>query len=297
MRIVFIGCVQFSFITLKRVLELPDSIVVGVLTKRQSAFNADFVSLSGIAKQYEIPCCFSEEMSQEEICSWIKGKSPDVIYCFGWSHLLKPEVLSLPPMGVIGFHPASLPQNRGRHPIIWTLALGLKQTASTFFFMDEGADSGDILSQVGIEVLTTDDAQTLYNKIIQCALDQITQFTPSLASKNYKTISQDHSQANYWRKRSKRDGCVDWRMSASTVFNLVRALSHPYVGAHFTLSDGNEIKLWKAEIVSGNANHINIEPGKILAVEKNNIFVKCGEGIIKIVEHDMKVLPEVGDYL
>ena len=50
-------------------------------------------------------------------------------------------------MGILGYHPSLLPFNRGRHPIIWALALGLKETGSTFFFMDENADTGDIVSQ------------------------------------------------------------------------------------------------------------------------------------------------------
>ena len=37
-------------------------------------------------------------------------------------------------MGVLGFHPSELPKNRGRHPLIWALALGLKKSASTFFY-------------------------------------------------------------------------------------------------------------------------------------------------------------------
>lgn len=49
---------------------------------------------------------------------------------------------------LIGFHPANLPQNRGRHPIIWALFLSLQETASTFFMMDEDTDSGDIISHM-----------------------------------------------------------------------------------------------------------------------------------------------------
>jgi len=41
--------------------------------------------------------------------------------------------LGIAPLGVVGFHPAALPANRGRHPLIWALFLGLKKTASTFF--------------------------------------------------------------------------------------------------------------------------------------------------------------------
>ena len=63
------------------------------------------------------------------------------------------------------FSPGLTPQNRGRHPIIWTLALGLCETGSTFFFMDEGADSGDILSQKKITILPEDNAGSLYQKL------------------------------------------------------------------------------------------------------------------------------------
>ena len=61
------------------------------------------------------------------------------------------RILDLAPLGIIGFHPAALPRNRGRHPIVWALVLGLEETASTFFFMDKGADTGDILSQEKIK--------------------------------------------------------------------------------------------------------------------------------------------------
>jgi methionyl-tRNA formyltransferase len=63
-------------------------------------------------------------------------------FCLGWSNLLKAEILKAAPLGVIGFHPAALPANRGRHPLIWALGLGLDETATTFFFMDKGADRG-----------------------------------------------------------------------------------------------------------------------------------------------------------
>ena len=77
---------------------------------------------------------------------------PDIIFCFGWSSLIKSEVLNLTKLGVVGYHPAMLPNNRGRHPLIWAKILGLTQTGSTYFFMDEGADTGDILDQSSFEI-------------------------------------------------------------------------------------------------------------------------------------------------
>ena len=89
--------------------------------------------------------------------------------------------MDLPLLGVIGFHPAALPANRGRDPIIWALVLGLQETASTFFFMDEGADSGDIISQEYLIITDSDDAGILYEKITQTALKQLREFVPRLA--------------------------------------------------------------------------------------------------------------------
>jgi methionyl-tRNA formyltransferase len=156
---------------------------------------------------------------------------------------LKSEMLGIAPLGVVGFHPSKLPANRGRHPLIWALVLGLKETASTFFFMDEGVDSGDILSQKTIEIFEDDDAGDLYQKVTETALVQLEDFVPYLEEGCYDRVLQDHDKANVWCKRGKKDGRIDWRMSARSIHNLVRGLTKPYVGAHFELND-EEIKVW-----------------------------------------------------
>ena len=38
---------------------------------------------------------------------------------------------------------------------------------------------------------------------------------------------------------------IDWRMSSINIYNLVRALTRPYVGATFIYKD-KHIKVWKA---------------------------------------------------
>lgn len=296
MRIVFIGCVRFSHATL---LHLLDSVtapisLAGIVTRRQSAFNADFHSLEELAKARNIPCFLAEGNDQRAIAEWMRSLRPDIVYCFGWSYLLGQEILTIPPLGVIGYHPAALPRNRGRHPIIWALALGLTETASTFFFMDEGADSGDILSQKPVSINSEDDAETLYDKLTHTALQQVAEFTGQLVSGSYPRIPQDHSKANYWRKRGKQDGQIDWRMSARSIHNLVRALSRPYPGAH-CIHNGNEVKIWKTGLTE--ENDLNSEPGKILQTSGSTIRIKCGEGVLLLLSHEFMEIPEKGSYL
>ena len=87
-------------------------------------------------------------------------------------------------------------------------------------------------------------------------------------------------EATYWRKREQRDGVIDWRMSAVGIHNLVRALSHPYVGAEFLVGSVT-IKVWRSEVVT-EAIAEDIEPGKVLSVSQSGVLVKAGDGAIML---------------
>ena len=293
MKILFIGTVEFSKIALQKLIEL-NAQVVAVCTKEKSEFNSDFADLRPLCEKNKIPFKLVNDVNSKDNYNWIKSLNPDIIFCFGWSNLLKKNILTLTPMGVLGFHPSKLPKNRGRHPLIWALALGLKKSASTFFFMDEGIDSGEILSQKDFDILSTDDAQILYDKFVNIALLQIEEFLPQLEKKTYQTIKQNDEASNIWRKRAKIDGQIDFRMGSRAIYNLVRALSKPYVGAHINYKD-KEIIVWKVEIIE-NEQH-NIECGKVLDISEDKILVKTYDGAIKITDHEFKKLPNVGEYL
>ena len=294
MRIVFIGSVEFSLHALRHLREIGAS-VVGVCTLEHSNLNSDHVNLYSYCSQYGIPCLYAEDINALSTLEWIAACKPDVIFCFGWSRLLKKPILELAPLGVIGFHPAALPRNRGRHPIIWALVLGLSETASSFFFMNEGADSGDILSQRAVRIDSCDDARSLYDKLVKTALQQISEFVPQLITRSNPRIPQDSTQSNNWRKRSKADGLIDWRMSAYSIHNLVRALTHPYVGAEFRGTSYN-FKVWRSCVVESKL--INVEPGKVIGMDNaGKPIVKCGEEALCLLEIEPDVTFLIGEYL
>ena len=114
-----------------------------------------------------------ENINEEKVYKFIENIQPEIAFCFGWSQLIKDNIIKKIPQGIIGFHPAALPKNRGRHPIIWALVLGLQETASTFFMMDASADTGDIVSQKIVKISYEDDAATLYQKIMTIACEQV----------------------------------------------------------------------------------------------------------------------------
>jgi len=269
--------------------------LMGVVTAESGGVNADYVDLIPFCEQNRIPYYKTDKINSDKSIEWIKNRDADVIFCLGWSRLIKSKLLTLTPLGVTGYHPTLLPKNRGHHPLIWALVLGLKETGSTFFFMDEGADSGDIISQEIIGISNMDDAGTLYQKMINTAKQQIILMVKSLVDGNYNKTAQDDSCANIWRKRGEKDGEIDWRMSSQSIYNLIRGLTKPYIGAHFCIGDKVH-KVWSSCLVDL-SDVENIEPGKITSSNNSRITVKCGSGSIQLLDIDPVPKVSIGEYL
>ena len=295
MNIGFIGCVESSKATLEVLLNIKEVQVSAIVTREQSGVNSDFFDLSGLAIDHGIPYHIEDPNNRIYTTHFLSKFDLDYIYCIGWSYLLSEDLLNLPKNGVIGFHPAKLPQNRGRHPIIWAIALGLEETASTFFLMDEGADSGPIVSQIVVPIQPDDDARSLYDRLILIATEQVGQFTRNLVSGCVEFKVQDESRANYWRKRSRLDGRIDFRMSAESINRLSRALASPYPGAEIAL--GDEIITIRSTTISTRSYPVNIEPGFVLQVMPVRVLVKCADDqAIWLKDVDVTLFKE-GDYL
>lgn len=294
MRIVLIGCVKSSELFLKKLIEI-NAEIVGVITKEESKFNSDFVDLGKLCREHNIDYLYVKNINDSEAKEYIWNKQTDLILCLGWSQLLDKEILSIPSIGSIGFHPAELPCNRGRHPLIWALVLGLERTASTLFFLEEKADAGAILSQEYVDISYFDDAMSLYDKIMSVAVEQLQDVLRALENKTLVERDCDIAKGNLWRKRGKEDGRIDWRMSSRSIYNLVRALTRPYVGAHFSYKE-KEYKVWKVKEIFMDG-YDNIEPGKVVKVFSDNSFiVKVGDNLIQILECD-KIDLNIDEYL
>ena len=72
---------------------------------------------------------------------------PDLGLCIGYPWLLPPEVLSVPPLGIVNGHPSLLPRWRGPFPIPWAVREGDPELGTTFHLMDDSFDTGPILAQ------------------------------------------------------------------------------------------------------------------------------------------------------
>ncbi len=292
-RVILIGAVRFSE-ALTRTLHAGPLDLVGVCTTSRP-FGSDGLDLTPLADRLGVDVLDSQDLNDAASLDWMRERGPDLIVCAGWSRLLGTDVLGLAPLGVLGYHPAALPRNRGRHPIIWTVVLGLANAGSTFFLMDEGADSGPIVSQRSIAVGPKESVSSLYERLNATAASQLA----DIADEVFRTGTlvshpQDHRLATSWRRRDARDGMVDWRMSAVVIERLIRALGPPYPGAEFMLGDV-PICIVSADVDEG---PLDLEPGRVLSVDGDHATIVTGEGVLRIcADRHLEGLLKRGDAL
>jgi methionyl-tRNA formyltransferase len=292
-RLVVIGSVDFSNRMLSEII-LGGGNVVGVVAKASMGINADFFDLSITAQLQNIPYHKTNDINNDSSAQFISQLQPDYLICVGWSQLLHSKILKIAKSDNIGYHPSELPYNRGRHPVIWSLALGLKKTASTFFSLRLEPDSGPIFAQDLVVIDRKDDAASLLWKLEERAAIQIRLIIKQIKDGQLRGERVAVEKGNIWRRRGEIDGSIDFRMHSSTIYNLTRALSRPYVGAHIKIGD-KKIRVWRVK--EEQFGPCNIEPGKVLAIKNGNISVKTADGSVLLVEHEISDHVQVGSYL
>ena len=270
MKIAFIGGVKFSHDVLSEILKNGWEIsVVFTYNDNKRKFFSDFSYFDDLEQQYSFKHVKVNNINDVENVELLKKIQPDLILVMGWSQLLKTEIISIPKLGVIGSHPTELPKYRGRAPIPWSIIKELKESALTFFYIEEGVDDGDILEQQNFLIDLDDDATSIYEKVTHLGRKMILSSLSKIQSGTEKRIKQEPSLfIENWPKRTPEDGKIDWNDSSKNVLKLIRASTFPYPGA-FSFYDNKKIIIWTAKSL----NEQSIGVGIISSISENGIKV------------------------
>ncbi|WP_349902399.1 phosphoribosylglycinamide formyltransferase [Parafrigoribacterium humi] len=95
----------------------------------------------------------------EQIQLW----NPDLVVLSGFMKLLPPRVVAS--LKLINTHPAYLPEFPGAHGVRDALAAGVRETGASVIVVDDGVDSGPIISQRRVPVLPGDTETELHERI------------------------------------------------------------------------------------------------------------------------------------
>lgn len=231
-------------------------------------------SCADLAARNSIPT-FTPERVDAGVIAQVAALHPDVIYSVYYRYLLPDAILNSATVGAFNLHGSLLPKYRGRAPVNWMIVNGEREAGLTLHHMVARADAGDIVAQRSCTIEDSDTALTLYRKLAPLGAEIIREYHPLIVTDRAPRTKQDLSRGSYFGRRRPEDGRIDWRWPARRIFNLVRAVTHPYPGS-FCFAVGKKLFIWEARIASEDG--LMGPPGEIIGDMDGGLEIAAGQG-------------------
>lgn len=284
MRVVFMGTPDFSVGTLKALAEAGHEIV-GVFTQpdkpkgRGKAMQPTAVKEAAL--ELNLPVYQPRRIREPENYEILKELNPEVIVVVAFGQIIPKSILNLAPYGCINVHASLLPKYRGAAPVQWAVIDGEKESGVTIMRMNEGLDTGDMISKVIVPIEKEETGGSLFDKLSEAGAKLLVETLPSLADKTAVFEKQpEESPTPYAAMIQKNLGNMDWNKSAVELERLIRGLN-PWPSAYTKLS-GKTLKIWSADVFSN--RDMAARPGTILQANAKGFLVQTGKGVLSIKE-------------
>ncbi len=285
MRILFAGTPDIAVPAL-RTLAMEHN-VVGVLTNpdrpkgRGKKIQFSPVKEEALALNLRL---FQPEKLDEEFVESVKPLKPEVLVCLAYGRIFSSSFLKLFPAGGINFHPSPLPEFRGPSPLNSIILKGDRVSAVTVQTLAREMDAGDILLQEKLDVSEKETLETLSRKAAEMAGPCFLKVLKSMEDGSLTPRPQENDKASYCRLIGKKDGLMDWSLSALELERIVRAY-YPWPLGH-TFWKGKRLNILEAHAVENTAS-LSVDeeslPGKVLGLDKKEGFlVQSGKGILAL---------------
>lgn len=242
-----------------------------------------FPSAAKLARAGGISVHTPSSLGSEEF-RLVESLRPDAIFSFYYRSMIPEKFLLLPPRGAFNMHGSLLPKYRGRACINWAVLRGETETGATLHHMVKRADAGDIVDQQSVPILFEDTALDVSRKVAEAARVLMERNIPLIAEGRAPRRPQDEKEATCFGRRTPADGLINWNGKAVEIYNLVRAVTHPWPGA-FTNASGRKTYIWKA-FPETDSRSRTIPPGTVLSPFPPRIAT--GEGVLLVLRSQIE---------
>ena len=207
----------------------------------------------------------------------LRDTRPDIGVVVAYGHILKAELLELPPRGMVNVHPSLLPALRGPAPVEWAVINGLTETGVTIMQLDAGMDTGPILHQIRDHLEPDVTGGDLSEHLAELGAQALVETLALLEQGRLKPVPQDDTGVTYAPKLTRENARIDWTKDAGSIGRLIRGLD-PRPGA-WTELDGAELKLYSARAVEGQAL-----AGEVMDTDGRLVIAAGGGGAVEVFE-------------
>ncbi len=287
MKIMFMGTPEISAICLEKLIEDGHN-VVSVITREDKPRGRKMImtptETKTLALERGIPVHTPKALRDGEFSELLRLYSPELICVVAYGKILPPEVINYPKYGCINLHVSLLPKYRGAAPMQRAIMAGESETGVTVMYMNEGLDTGDIISVRSFPIGPDDDFEAVHDASADIGSALLSETIFKIERGEATRTPQDHALASYAPKIEREDCKIDFSLSASALNPIIRGVT-PIPGA-FAYHGGKMLKISHTSVIEGQG-----EAGEIIAVDgagEGSFTVACGEGALIV----RRVIPE-----
>jgi methionyl-tRNA formyltransferase len=278
MRIVFFGTPNFAVASLQALFQGHFN-VTGVVTqpdKPQGRSRSALISppVKIAAQAQGVPVLQPVRPVGDVFTTSLRRLEPDLGIVVAYGHILRPEILAIPPKGMINVHASLLPRFRGAAPIQHAILKGETETGISIMQMEAGLDSGPVLHRVSTAIEPDETSGALTARLAELGATTLVEALSLISGGLARPQVQDHTRATYAPKIDKDIARLSWERDATTLVRQVRAFD-PVPGAWTTLN-GCQLKLFGACEVAGTG-----EPGSVLAAG-DRLVIAAARGAVAV---------------
>jgi len=292
-RIVFMGTPAFATPSLRALVAHgePGAVwadglaVVGVVTRPDKPVGRGkqiaFSPVKQLALDLGLPVLQPGPLRRPEAFAALQSLAPDLLIVAAFGQILPPSVLGLPSHGPLNIHASLLPRWRGASPIAAAIREGDAETGVTIMRMEEGLDTGPIVSQRATPIGPDETTATLTARLADLGADLLIETLPGWLSGEIAPTPQDDALATMTRPLRKEDGRLDWRQPADALARQIRAVT-PWPSA-FTTWEGKTLKVLQAHPLAELPPSAPTTPGACFTLgARGGLACACGEGALAL---------------
>ena len=271
-RILFVGIPDMALVCLDGLVASGINIV-GIVGPMKN--HPTFASFKQYVKGLNLNFIDYDSLAGDEFIAKIKSLNADLAVVCSFNYKVPKVFLDSVKDGFVNVHPSLLPNYRGANPYSAVLINNESETGVTLHFMDEGFDTGDIISQAKFPISQYETMGTLFNRTNILAFDMLLDLLKKYENHEISGIKQPIGEFKCGKTLKEKDLFIDFSKPAEYIERFTRALN-PFLIAR-TKFRKNITKIISADIIDTKTDY---EAGTIVKVEADKFYIQTGKGLL-----------------
>lgn len=274
MRIVVHGQQAFGKAVLEALLERGEDVVAVYASPEGGRPDP----LAEAAQAAGLPLLRPATFKDPAVLEGFRGFAPDLQVMAFVTLIVPAELLDVPTLGTIQYHPSLLPLHRGRSAVNWPVIKGEAETGLSVFWPDGGIDTGPVLLQKRTPISEADTVGSVYfERLFPMGVEALVEAVDLVRTGTAPRVPQDEALATYEAPCERQNARLDWGKPCRQLHDLVRGCD-PSPGAWTTIA-GEVLQVFAAEPrPARDVGGVGGAMGEVVEIGEGGFAVACADG-------------------